>query len=77
MDDYEIIRKDPAPGFDHLGCYTEYICDATAKVASVPTGANEDGRQLRPRPGSMLICTNPPSLYTLNTQRVWTKLWGD
>lgn len=72
---YNIIRKESAPGFDHLGGYTEYICAATSDVANLPTGTGVEDRQAKPRPGSMAVVCNPPSLYTLSPARQWKKLW--
>lgn len=72
---FSVIRKDSAPGFDNLGCYTEYACDERADVATLPTGVGVTDRQLKPRGGSMAVCAEPPSLYMLTPSRAWKKLW--
>lgn len=56
---------------DEDGRYVEFVVDTTDDISTLPTGNESDTKLVKPRPGSMAVCTGNRSLYILSNARVW------
>lgn len=54
------------------GVYHEFICDAEADVASLPTNAGKN--YTKPRAGSTALVCATGNVYVLTPSRTWVRL---
>ena len=71
--DYTVMNSESVKGSDKNGAYFEFLIDAVAKLSSVPT--NSECLGCKPRAGSVTVCLNPVSLYTLSNEHEWVKVY--
>ena len=71
--DYIIMNSDNIKGSDEHGAYFEFMVTSKSQLANVPT----DGEVLgcTPRPGSVVVCLSPISLYALSPERTWELIY--
>lgn len=67
--DYIIMNSDNIKGSDEHGAYFEFMITDKTKLNKVPTNAAVLG--CVPRPGSVIVCLSPISLYALSPERAW------
>lgn len=56
---------------DGDGRYVEFIADTADDISALPTGNESEPQIVKPRPGSMAVCTGNRNLYILSNARVW------
>lgn len=73
MEDYIIINSENVKGSDPNGAYFEFLISSSDKLSSVPT--NSECLGCLPRPGSVVVCLDPVSLYALDIDRTWALVY--
>lgn len=71
--DYIIMNSDNIKGSDEHGAYFEFMITDKNKLNKVPTNAQVLG--CVPRPGSVVVCLSPISLYALTPERAWALIY--
>lgn len=71
--DYIIMNSDNIKGSDEHGAYFEFMIMNKNLLNKVPTNAAVLG--CVPRPGSVVVCLSPISLYALSLERTWELIY--
>lgn len=71
--DYVIMNSDNIKGSDEHGAYFEFMITNISNLDKVPTNAAVLG--CVPRPGSVIVCLSPISLYALSPERTWELIY--